>query len=81
MNLFEEGTQAKFYLDFMQRTGANLEITFVKNQCLYITVSGKPESVTKAQKEFFPCFKKQVLTTVSIPKEHLCFASLARQDW
>ena len=74
VNLFEEGTQAKFYLDIMQRTGANLEITFVKNQGLYIIVSGKPESVMKAQKEIFACFKKQVLTTASIPKEHLCFA-------
>ncbi|XP_031527372.2 vigilin-like isoform X2 [Vicugna pacos] len=73
VNQFKEGRQANFHLDIMQRTGANLEITFVKNQGLFIIVSGKPETVMKAQKEICARFKKQVLTIVSVPKDHLCF--------
>ncbi|EPY75628.1 vigilin-like protein [Camelus ferus] len=73
VNQFKEGRQANFHLDIMQRTGAKLEITFVKNQGLFIIVSGKPETVMKAQKEICARFKKQVLTIVSVPKEHLCF--------
>uniref|UniRef100_A0A8C6DFQ7 Vigilin n=1 Tax=Moschus moschiferus TaxID=68415 RepID=A0A8C6DFQ7_MOSMO len=72
VNQLEEGTQAKFCLEIMQRTGSNLEITYIKNKGLYITVSGKPEIVAKAQKEIFARFGKQFLTTASIPKENFC---------
>ena len=58
----------------MQRTGVNMEITFVKNKGLYIKISGKPEPVAKAQKEIFAHFWKQVLTTASIPKEFFFFS-------
>ncbi|XP_058391071.1 vigilin-like [Diceros bicornis minor] len=73
VNQFDEGRQGKFYLDIMQKTGANLELTFVKDQGLCIKVSGKPETVMKAQKEIFAWFQDQVLTTVPTPKEHHCF--------
>lgn len=76
VNQFEEGTQVKFCLDIMQRTGVNLEITFVKNKGLCITISGKPETVAKAQKEIFAHFWKQFLTTASIPKELFFFFSI-----
>ena len=76
VNQFEEGTQVKFCLDIMQRTGVNLEITFVKNKGLCITISGKPETVAKAQKEIFAHFWKQFLTTASIPKEIFFFFPL-----
>ncbi|KAM9576887.1 LOW QUALITY PROTEIN: vigilin-like [Trichechus inunguis] len=73
LNHFGEERQAKFSLDIMHRTGANLEeVTFIKDQGLYITVSGKPETVKKAQKEIFARVQEQVSTTVSTPKEQHC---------
>ncbi|MBZ3887180.1 Vigilin [Sciurus carolinensis] len=77
---FDEGRQAKFYLDIMERTGANLELTFVKDHGLYITVSGNPETVMKAQKEIFACFQENVLTTMPISKEQHCFVTSKTRD-
>ncbi|XP_049728095.1 vigilin-like [Elephas maximus indicus] len=73
LNQFGEGRQAKFFIDIMHRTGANLEeLTFIKDQGLYIIVSGKPETVKKAQKEIFAWFHEQDSTAVSAFKEQCC---------
>lgn len=75
VNQFGKDRQGKFYLDIMQKTGANVELIFVKDQGLYIIVSGETETVMKAQKEIFTWFQDRGLTAVSIPEEQPCFVT------
>lgn len=68
---FGEGTLAKFYARITENTGVNLESSFVKEQGLYITVFGNPESVIKAENEIFKWCQEQDLSLIS--KQEHCF--------
>ncbi|XP_037055177.1 vigilin-like [Peromyscus leucopus] len=68
---FGEGTLTKFYARITENTGVNLESSFVKEQGLYITVFGNPESVIKAENEIFKWCQEQDLSLIS--KQEHCF--------
>ncbi|CAO2623157.1 Hdlbp [Lemmus lemmus] len=71
---FSDSTLTKFYTHIMENTGVNLESSFVKDQGLYITVFGNPESVIKAENEMFEWCQEQGLTLSLISKKEHCFA-------
>nr|XP_048273916.1 vigilin-like [Myodes glareolus] len=70
---FSEGTLSKFYTYITENTGVNLETSFVKDQGLYVTVFGNPQSVIKAENIIFEWCQEQDLTLSLISKKEHCF--------
>ncbi|KAL6041523.1 hypothetical protein STEG23_029411 [Scotinomys teguina] len=71
---FGKGTFEKFYEHITENTGVNLKSSFEKDQGLYITVFGNPESVIKAENIIFKWCQLQDLTLSLISKQEHCFA-------
>jgi len=62
--------QSKVILDVMQKTGATIEVSVTKDQCLTIVVSGKREQTMNARARVTAGLQTQASIEMSIPKDH-----------
>ena len=56
--------------DVMQKTGATIEVSVTKDQCLTIMVSGKREAAREARARITAGLQTQASIEMAIPKEH-----------
>lgn len=57
-------------MDVMQKTGASIEVSVTKDQCLTIMVSGKREATREARAKITAGLQTQASIELPIPKEH-----------
>lgn len=62
--------QNQLIMDVMQKTGATIEVSVTKDQCLTIMVSGKREATSQARARVTAGLQTQASIEMAIPKEH-----------
>ena len=62
--------QNQVIMDVMQKTGATIEVSVTKDQCLTIMVSGKREAAREARAKITAGLQTQASIEMAIPKEH-----------
>lgn len=69
-NRFGEGDLLKTCSDIMQKTGANIEASYAKDQSLTFVVIGKQDAVLEAKREILKQFQTQSSASIDVPKEY-----------
>jgi len=62
--------QTQVIMDVMQKTGATIEVSVTKDQCLTIMVSGKRDATREARARITAGLQTQASIEMAIPKEH-----------